>query len=273
MDNVIVFPRLRSAGSNQLGRVTAALCLIGEPAMASELSALLLAAGLDNSQDLTPAAITLMLVQHGPEAEAGRLFQRVTVGGEEAWALTRDYRTLLREAGIAPPLRQSVGGDQRPLPDLIAARGLHPGGGALQKAADDQEPPMIPEDDDFDADGGGFDVDDWTRLAAFTGAVATLDDVQARRAVFALGDTTDPKVLEMELPQPVIWWEDDGEQAAVAVQAETHVNADGESMEILGLILPDGDAAVALLEDCDLVDDTDPTWRDLVARAVDGGED
>lgn len=118
-------------------------------------------------------------------------------------------------------------------------------------------------------DGGGFDVDDWSRLKAFTGAVATLDDVQARRAVFALGDTDDPRVIDMDLPQPVIWWEDDGEQAAVAVQAETHVGKDGEPMEVLGLILPDGDAAVALLDDVDLVDDTDPTWRDLVERAID----
>jgi hypothetical protein len=120
-------------------------------------------------------------------------------------------------------------------------------------------------------DGGGFDVDDWTRLAAFAGRVATLEDVQARRAVFALADTTDPRSLEMDLPQPVIWWEEDGEQAAVAVQAERHVSAEGEAMEVLGLILPDGEAAVALLDDVDLVDDTDPTWRDLVARAV--GED
>ncbi len=41
-------------------------------------------------------------------------------------------------------------------------------------------------------DGGGFDAEDWTRLTPFVGAVATLDDVQARRAVFALGDTDDP---------------------------------------------------------------------------------
>ena len=27
----------------------------------------------------------------------------------------------------------------------------------------------------------------------------------------------------MDLPQPVIWWEEDGEQAAVAVQAESHL--------------------------------------------------
>jgi hypothetical protein len=124
--------------------------------------------------------------------------------------------------------------------------------------------------DDHDEDGGGFDVDDWTRLTAFTGRVATLDDVQARRAVFALSDTTDPTTLDMDLPQPLIWWEEGGEQAAVAIQAERHVNADGEAMEVLGLILPDGGSAVALLDDVDLVDDTDPTWRDLVTRAVDG---
>jgi hypothetical protein len=127
-------------------------------------------------------------------------------------------------------------------------------------------------DDDDEVDGGGFDVDDWSRLKAFAGAVATLDDVQARRAVFALADTAVSGPLDMELPQPVIWWEEDGEQAAVAVQAETHVGDDGETMEVLGLILPDGGSAVALLEDVDLVDDTDPKWRDLVAGAVDDEE-
>ena len=130
----------------------------------------------------------------------------------------------------------------------------------------------LPDDDLGEPEGGGYDAEDWRRLTPFTTAVATLDDVQARRAVFALGDTTDARVLEMELPQPVIWWEEDGEQAAVAVQAEVHTNSEGEIMEVLGLILPDGDAAVALLEDVDLVDDTDPTWRDLVDRAVDGAE-
>lgn len=122
-------------------------------------------------------------------------------------------------------------------------------------------------------DGGGFDVDDWTRLKAFTGRVATLDDVQARVAIFALSDTNDPRPIDMDLPQPVIWWADDGEQAAVAIQAESHVSADGETMEVLGLILPDGDSAVALLEDTDLVADTDPTWVSLVEAAVDGAEE
>ena len=124
-------------------------------------------------------------------------------------------------------------------------------------------------DDQNDEDGGGFDADDWARLKPFVGAVATLDDVQARRAVFALAETDDPRPIVMDLPQPVIWWEEDGEQAAVAVQAESHLGPDGEEMEILGLILPDGEGAVALMEDVDLVDDTDPTWRDLVTRAID----
>lgn len=133
---------------------------------------------------------------------------------------------------------------------------------------------MSQNEDGLDEDGGGFDVDDWSRLTPFVGAVATLDDVQAGKAVFALGDTEEARVIDMELPQPVIWWEDDGEQAAVIVQAEAHVGPDGELMEVLGLILPDGGGAVALLDDVDLVDDTDPTWRDLVARAVDmDGED
>jgi len=133
---------------------------------------------------------------------------------------------------------------------------------------------MSQNDNALDEDGGGFDVDDWSRLTPFAGAVATLDDVQAGKAVFALGDTEEARVIDMELPQPVIWWEEDGEQAAVIVQAEAHVGPDGELMEVLGLIMPDGGGAVALLDDVDLVDDTDPTWRDLVARAVDmDGED
>src|SRR5690606_39956767 len=98
--------------------------------------------------------------------------------------------------------------------------------------------------------------------------LATLDDVQNRLAIFALGDTTNGRPLDMELPQPVIWWSEDGEEAAIAVQAETHETEDGEVMEVLGLILPHGEGAVALLEDVDLVDDTDPTWRDLVDAAV-----
>lgn len=123
-------------------------------------------------------------------------------------------------------------------------------------------------------DEGGFDVDDWGRLKPFTGALATLEDVQARTAIFALGDTEGGRVLDMPLPQPVIWWSEDGEQAAVAVQAEIH-QSDDETLEVLGLILPDGAGAVALLEDVDLVDDTDPMWRRLVAEAVgdETGED
>ena len=127
---------------------------------------------------------------------------------------------------------------------------------------------MVDDPSPSDAEPGGFDVDDWARLPTFTGVVASLDDVQSRAAVFALADTQSARPLDMPLPQPVIWWSDDGEQAAIAVQAETHITDDGETMEVLGLILPDGGGAVALLADVDLVDDTDPTWRELVTAAV-----
>lgn len=128
---------------------------------------------------------------------------------------------------------------------------------------------MSEEITDFGDDGGGYDADDWSRLTAFTGRIATLDDVRAKVAVFALNDTADPRVIDMDLPQPVIWWEEGGEQAAVAVQAESHLSDEGDEMDVLGLILPDGGAAVALMEDCDLVDDTDPVWRKLVEDAID----
>ena len=131
---------------------------------------------------------------------------------------------------------------------------------------------MSPDDHEPDADGGGFDVDDWSRLKAVR-TLASLDDVQAGLAVFALADTNGPRLIEMDLPQPVIWWEEDGEQAAVAVQAEVHETDAGEILEVLGLILPDGGSAVALLEDVDLVDDTDPTWRRLVEEAVEAADD
>ena len=132
--------------------------------------------------------------------------------------------------------------------------------------------PNSPDSTDAEP-GGGFDIDDWTRLHPFIGTVATLDDVQARFAIFALSDTENGRPIDMPLPQPAIWWSEDGEQAAVVVQAEAHDTDDGETMEVLGLVLPDGEGAVALLEDVDLVDDTDPTWRDLVAGAVDADED
>ena len=130
-------------------------------------------------------------------------------------------------------------------------------------------------DDDPSFDGGGYDVDDWSRLKPFTGALATLEDVQAKVAIFALGDTHGGRPIEMDLPQPIIWWEDDGEIAAVVVQAEAHETEDGEVMEVLGLVLPDGAGAVALLEDVDLVDDSDPVWRRLVTEAIgeETGED
>jgi hypothetical protein len=128
---------------------------------------------------------------------------------------------------------------------------------------------MTQDHDIDDVDGGGFDFDDWDRLKPFTGRVASLDDVHSKAAVFALGDTQRPYPLDMELPQPAIWWDEDGEKPVIIVQAEIHTNSDDEEMEIYGLILPDGDGAVALSEDVDLVDATDAAWRKLVEDFID----
>lgn len=128
---------------------------------------------------------------------------------------------------------------------------------------------MTQDHDIDDLDGGGFDFDDWDRLKPFTGRIATLEDVQSKAAVFALGDTERPYPLDMELPQPAIWWDEEGEKSVIIVQAEIHTNAEDEEMEVYGLILPDGDGAVALSEDVDLVDATDAAWRKLVEDFID----
>jgi len=145
----------------------------------------------------------------------------------------------------------------------------------VDRLTSDEDGASMDEINGAEDDAGGYDVDDWARLKPFVGRVARLEDVQARKAIFALDDTNGGRILEMDLPQPLIWWSDDGEAAAVAVQAEVHETDEGEVMEVLGLILPDGEGAVALLEDVDLVDDSDPVWRKLVAAAVgdETGED
>ena len=121
-------------------------------------------------------------------------------------------------------------------------------------------------------DGRGFDAESWRGLRTFGGRCATPHDVDAAAAVYALGDTFNGEPLDMALPQPVIWYEEDEEFAAVAVQAERHETDEGETLEVLGLVLPHGETKIAFLEDVDEVDATDPVWRSLLeADLMDGG--
>ena len=125
-------------------------------------------------------------------------------------------------------------------------------------------------------DGKGFTVETWSSLKTFEGRCATPHDVDDGAAVFALGDTLNGRPMSVTLPQPVIWWDDEDEKGAVAVQAEAHETEDGEVLEVLGLVLPDGRTAIALHEDVDEVDATDPVWAALVeedAGAFDDHED
>ena len=124
-------------------------------------------------------------------------------------------------------------------------------------------------------DGKGFTPQTWSALNTFRGRCATPHDVDLGAAVFALGDTFNGRVMDVPLPRPVIWWHEDEEVGAVAVQAEAHETEDGETMEVLGLVLPDGRTAISLKEDVDEVDPTDPVWAALVvdADAEDWGEE
>ncbi len=123
-------------------------------------------------------------------------------------------------------------------------------------------------------DGKGFTTQTWSALKTFGGRCATPHDVDGGAAIFALGDTLNGRPLDLALPQPVIWWNEDEEEGAVAVQAECHETDEGETMEVLGLVLPDGRTAISLLEDVDEVDATDPVWVALVEdRAMDLGDE
>lgn len=113
-------------------------------------------------------------------------------------------------------------------------------------------------------DGRGFSAQDWPSLAVFQGRCATPHDVDAGAAVFALGDTLNGRTLSMDLPQPVIWYDEDEEFAAVVVQAEVHETEDGETLEVLGMVLPQGRTVVGFTDDIDEVDATDPVWLSLL---------
>jgi hypothetical protein len=113
-------------------------------------------------------------------------------------------------------------------------------------------------------DGRGFTARDWARAAVFKGRCATPHDVDAGAAVFALGDTYNGRPMAMDMPQPVIWYEEDEEFAALVIQAEVHETEDGETLRVLGLLLPQGNTAVGFSEDVDEVDATDPVWLSLL---------
>ena len=68
-------------------------------------------------------------------------------------------------------------------------------------------------------DRKGFDAQTWKTTKAFNGRCATPQDVEVGGAVFALADTHHGHPIDMALPSPVIWYEEDEEFAALAVQA------------------------------------------------------
>lgn len=119
----------------------------------------------------------------------------------------------------------------------------------------------------------GFDAMTWRLVRPFDDRCATPADVEENRAVFALADTFNGRPMEMAKPTPVVWFGEDEEFAALVIQAEAHETEDGETMEVLGLLLPDGDTAVAMLDDVEMVDDTDPSWLSLLDADLEDEDD
>jgi hypothetical protein len=113
-------------------------------------------------------------------------------------------------------------------------------------------------------DGRGYSAEDWAYAKVFQDRVATPHDVDQGAAVFALGDTLNGRCIDLILPQPVIWYDEDDEIAALVVQAEAHETEDGETLEVMGLLLPDGHTRVAFYEDLEAVEGSDATWVSLI---------
>ncbi len=123
-------------------------------------------------------------------------------------------------------------------------------------------------------DHTGFDASMWRTVKVFTGRVARPADVEAGMAVFALDDTDNGQAFEDPLPQPAIWYDEDDQHAVLIVQAEVHDAEDAagevERLEVLGLLLPNGQTRIGFTEDVEEVDGEDPTWLALIELALTG---
>ncbi len=120
-----------------------------------------------------------------------------------------------------------------------------------------------------------FTAETWRAAATFSGRIARQADVDAHAAVFALADTVNAVVFEEPLPQPVIWYDEDADQAfaALIVQAESHETDDGQELQVLGLLLPEGRTAVAFTEDVEEVGGDNADWLDLLAADLSAQDD
>jgi hypothetical protein len=119
----------------------------------------------------------------------------------------------------------------------------------------------------------GFDAFTWKLVRPFEGHCAAPADVESARAVFALSDTFNGRVMAIAKPAPVVWFGEDEEFAALVIQAEVHETEDGEEMQVLGLLLPNGDTAVALLDDVEMVEESDPAWLSLLEADLEDEDD
>jgi hypothetical protein len=119
----------------------------------------------------------------------------------------------------------------------------------------------------------GFSAETWRYARTFGGHCATPADVEGAHAVFALGDTLNGRPLAIDKPSPVIWYDEDTEIAALVIQAETHETEEDGSLEMVGLLLPSGETAVAHLQEVEFVDAANPVWLALLGADEFDNED
>jgi hypothetical protein len=115
--NVIAFPQpsgrqaAQEAAPDLVSLVVSSILRLGEPATAAEILADLASLGIGPAGWTLQEAGALLRAysQQGLERLADEcLFQKVTLGAQEAWAFTPALRQPLRESGLSCPLRKTL---------------------------------------------------------------------------------------------------------------------------------------------------------------------
>lgn len=107
MGSVIAFPRPPSPTPaedkipDDLSKILAAFCTLGEPATASEIIDLFSYCGLDTDRTFTTHSVDALLLA----GEKRGFCRKVQLGEQDAWGLTEACRRVIRELGVDPRLR------------------------------------------------------------------------------------------------------------------------------------------------------------------------
>jgi hypothetical protein len=106
---------------------------------------------------------------------------------------------------------------------------------------------------------GAVDRARWRLVPHMGGTLATEGDVEAGRAVFFLGnvDETPARPSTMRLPALALWPDPDlgSHRPVIVIQVEVG------QQEVAGIRFLEGGNGVCLLEELEIIDETDRRWR------------